>query len=88
MVRTSKIIINDFVAIAFCPNITCKSAITGQEIYHQNFSYFATSPSMIGKLITAEMMIIIIINCLINNFIKCPLAIMSIPTKKHKAKKT
>lgn len=86
--RINKMIINDFVAIALPPNITCNKAITGQEIYHQNFSYFVTSPSIMGKLITAEMITMTTINCLITNFIKYPLAMMIIPTKKHKAKKT
>ena len=60
----------------------------GREIYHQNFSYFAASPSIIGKLITAEIIIIMTINCLINNFMRYPFAMINTPTKKHKAKKT
>jgi hypothetical protein len=76
------------VAIALWPNITCNNAITGRDIYHQNFSYLATSQSMIGKFITAEMITITTINCLISNFIRYPLAMMSIPTRKHNAKKT
>jgi hypothetical protein len=43
---------------------------------------------MIGKLITAEIKNIISINCLIINFIKYHFAIITIPTKKHKAKNT
>lgn len=43
---------------------------------------------MMGKFITAEMIIMITINCLISNFIRCPLAIMNIPTRKHNAKNT
>lgn len=41
---------------------------------------------MMGKLITAEMMTMITINCLRSNFIRYPLTIMRMPTKKHKAK--
>lgn len=80
--------INDFVAIALPPNMTCNNAMTGQEIYHQSFSYLSTSPSMMGKFITPEIMMITTINCLMISFIRYHFAIMMIPTKKHNAKKT
>lgn len=86
--RISKMMINAFVATDFHQNISCNKAINGQEIYPPSFSYFVTSQSIIGKLITAEMMIITMINCLIRSFIRYPLAMIAIPTKKHNAKKT
>jgi hypothetical protein len=86
--RISKIIINDFVAIALPPNMTCNNVITGQEMYHQSFSYLSTSPSMMGKFITPEIIMIMTINCLMISFIRYHFAIMIIPTKKHNAKKT
>jgi len=84
----NKMMINDFVAIALPPNITCNIAMTGQEIYHQSFSYLVTSQSIIGKLMTAETITMTTINCLMMSFIKYHFTIMMIPTKKHKAKNT
>jgi len=51
-------IINALIAIVFPPNIKSSKAMTGQERYHQSFSYLVTSPSMIGKLRIAEIIII------------------------------
>ncbi|HBB03546.1 TPA: hypothetical protein DCZ39_01395 [Patescibacteria group bacterium] len=85
---TKRMMTNAFVAMAFPPNMICNNAMTGQEIYHQSFSYFVTSPSIIGKLMIAETITITTTNCLINSFIRYPFAMMRIPTTKHKAKKT
>lgn len=88
MVSTNKMMINDFVASPFPQNMICNIAITGHDIYHQSFSYLLTSPSMIGKFIIADIIIMMTTNCLIINLIKYHFAMMRIPTRKQSAKKT